>query len=381
MNFFKTPCLLYTPNYIKAVVIWGTAIAAFLQIMLMNTSNATEPKYIVVIGASAGGLHSIIELMAQVTEEMSAAFFVVLHTPNIAYSDVVIERVQKNTVFTCKLAENGEAIQSRHLYLAVPDKHLILERGKIILGQGPVENRWRPSIDVLFRSAAVAYDGRVIGIILSGMLEDGATGMQIIKECGGTCIVQDPAEAEYRDMPLAVLRNVDVDYCTTLQRIGIILQEKARNGMYEQHAIPRSIAKEAQIAARIATGIDSLEELEGTRSTYSCPDCGGALWEIHDGNITRYRCYTGHMYTANTLQETKRKELEDTFWVALRILEERRNLLVKMAEEESSKGWQRSADNKATRAEELEVHIGRLKDMLFETTDDPEPTKEQLEGK
>lgn len=339
-----------------------------------------EPKYIVVVGASAGGLHSIIELMAQFTEEIDAAVFVVLHTPNMAYSDVVISRLQKNTVFTCKMAEHDETIRSKHMYLAVPDRHLILKQGKIIIGQGPVENRWRPSIDVLFRSAAVAYDGRVIGIILTGLLEDGTAGMQFIKECGGTCIVQDPLEAEYPDMPQAVLRQVDVDYCVPPERMGAIIYEKARNGIHDGHIIPLHLLKEAEIAERVALGIDQMNDLKGERSAYSCPECGGALWELKKDGLTRYRCHTGHMYTASDLLDRKRTEQENTFWVALRLFEERRNLLNKMADEEDSKGWVKSAANKRTRAEELEVHIGRLKDMLFKSTYDQEPTRDELEG-
>lgn len=339
-----------------------------------------DPKFIIVIGASAGGLQSVIELMAQVTDEMNAAVFVVLHTPSTGYSDVIIQRLQKNAVFTCKMAEHDEVIRPRHFYLAVPDRHLILKRGKILLGQGPVENRWRPSIDVLFRSAAVAYDGRVIGVILTGLLEDGTTGMQIIKECGGTCIVQDPTEAEYPDMPKSVLRYVQVDYCTTLQRIAIILQEKARNGSYEKGVIPPHIAKEAEIAERVAIGINQVRAIGGERSDYSCPECGGAIWEIKEGGITRYRCHTGHMFTASELLEGKKKELEETFWVTLRILEERRSLLLKMSEEEEGKGWTRSAENKKERAGELEMHISRIKEILFASTDDPEPTRMQLEG-
>jgi len=340
-----------------------------------------EPKYIVVIGASAGGLQAVTELMAQITEETDAAVFVVLHAPNFAYGDLVIQRLQKNSVFKCKLAEHEETIQARHLYLAVPDHHLLLKKGKIMLGRGPVENRWRPSIDVLFRSAAVAYDGRTIGIVLTGLLEDGAAGMQIIKQCGGTCVVQDPNEAEYPDMPQAVMRLVDVDYCATLQQIAVILQEKTKNGVETNHEIPGAIQREAEIAERVAIGIDDVTALDGERSAYSCPECGGALWEIKNGDVTRFRCHTGHMFSAEELQEAKRKELENTFWVALRILEERRNLLNKMAEEERSKGWVKSSGNKQRRAEELETHIKRLKEILFHSTDDPEPTREQLEGK
>ena len=338
-----------------------------------------EPKFIIVIGGSAGGLHSVIELMAGVTEEMDASVLVVLHATNLAYYDVLVQRLQRNSVFTCKMAEHGEAIQNRHLYLAVPNQHLLVKAGKILLGRGPVENRYRPAIDVLFRSAAVAYNSRVIGVVLSGMLEDGTTGMQIIKQCGGTCIVQDPAEAEYADMPKSVLRYVKVDYCTSLQRIGIILQEKARNGVPGPSPVPGMIAKEAAIAERVAIGIDNVDPL-GERSAYSCPDSGGALWEIKHEGFTRFRCHTGHQYTADELQESKRRELENTFWVALRILEERRNLLEKMSEEERSKGWIHSAENKRGRAEELQEHIGRIKKLLFKATDDPEPTKLQLEG-
>lgn len=349
---------------------------------MIKQSRMKEPKHIIVIGASAGGLHAVIELMAQVTEEMDAAIFVVLHMPNSAYGDVIINRLQNNSVFFCKMAEHEEPIRSKHLYVAVPDYHLLIKNGRVMLGRGPVENRWRPSIDVLFRSAAVAYDSRVIGVILTGLLEDGASGMETIKQCGGTCIVQDPAKAEYPDMPQAVMRLVDVDYCASLQEIAIILQEKTRNGVAGHHPIPQRVQKEADIAERVAIGIEKVESLGGERSPYSCPECSGALWEIKDGNVIRYRCHTGHMFTADDLQEAKRKELEDTFWVALRILEERRNLLSKMAEEEERKSWMKSSGNKRKRAEELEMHIQRLKDILFHSTnDDPELTRVQLEGK
>ena len=241
----------------------------------------------------------------------------VLHTRSIAYEDVIIHRLQKNTVFASKMAEHNETIRAGYLYMAVSDYHLIVKRGKILLGRGPVENRWRPSIDVLFRSAAVAYNSRVIGIILTGLLEDGTAGMQTIKQCGGTCIVQDPEEAEYPDLPKSVLRYVDVNYCTSLERIGTILQEMVMNGVPEETTVPLHIAKEAEIAERVAIGINNVEAL-GERSPYSCPDCGGGLWEMKEKGLTRFRCYTGHMYTADELQEAKRRELEESFWEALR---------------------------------------------------------------
>ena len=338
-----------------------------------------EPRYVVAIGASAGGLQAITELMTHLHEPLDAAVLAVIHTPNIAYGDVIIDRIQRNTGFVCKMAEDEETIQSGHFYLAVPDHHLLVKDRKLALGRGAVENRWRPSIDALFRSAAVAYNSRAIGIVLTGLLEDGTTGMQFIKRCGGTCIVQDPTEAEYPDMPKSVLRFVQVDYCTKLERIATILQEMLRNGTPEPAPVPEEIAREAAIAERISIGMEDTKPLGGTMSPYSCPDCGGSLWEFNQDGLIRFRCYTGHAYTADELQESKRQELESSFWVALRILEERRNLLLKMSEEEEKKGWIASAANKARRADELQVHIGRIKEVLFSSTDDPEPNRLQLD--
>src|SRR4051812_33806463 len=130
--------------------------------------NQQEPKYIIVVGASAGGLHSILELIAQIPEKIDAAVFIVMHFRKLTSDSHILQRLQNNTSLTCRLAENEEIIRKGHIYLGMPDKHLVVKPGQIILGQGPQENLWRPSIDVLFRSAAAAYDSRTIGIILSG---------------------------------------------------------------------------------------------------------------------------------------------------------------------------------------------------------------------
>lgn len=330
----------------------------------MPVSPAPEPKFIVVIGTSAGGLNSIIELSAQFTAAMDVAVMVVLHVTKTSLSDVLLVRIQKNTVFTCKAAENGELIRSRHLYLAPGDRHLIVEQGKLLLGDGPPENRWRPSIDVLFRSAAAAYDGRCIGIILTGLLQDGTSGMLAIKRSGGTTIVQDPAQAEYPDMPKAVLAAMQPDYCLPLEEMGAVLLEKSTNGVPQPFPVPDDVKAEAVIAARMATGVAEVEKL-GERSIVSCPDCGGGLWEMVGDGVVRYRCYTGHVYTRNELLARHSESLENTLWVALRMLEERKNLLTKMSEEEARKGWQLGAAMKTKRAEELEVHVDKLKEVLF----------------
>jgi two-component system, chemotaxis family, protein-glutamate methylesterase/glutaminase len=305
------------------------------------------------------------ELTAQLTNKIDAAVIVVLHIAHLHSGEALVQRLQKNSFFTCKFANDGEIIQSGYLYMAVPDKHLLLKEDKIVLGQGPPENRWRPSIDALFRSAAANYNSKVIGIILTGLLQDGTAGMQAIKRSGGTCIVQDPDEAEYPDMPLSVINNMKVDYCVSLQAMGAILAEKTKDGIPEEHEVPHDIKIEAQIAERVAIDIDQLKEL-GNGSLFSCPDCGGGLWEMKEGGIVRYRCHTGHVYTQDEYAEKNKEALENTLWVALRMMEERKQLMDKMAREENSKGWARSAKAKEERATEMDVHIERLKQILFD---------------
>jgi two-component system chemotaxis response regulator CheB len=325
-----------------------------------------EPKFVVVVGASAGGLNSVIELCAQLTKEMNVAVFVVLHISHISMSDILVDRIQKSSSLTCKSAEHDESIRANHIYLAVPDSHLVMKDHKIVLGNGPAENRWRPSIDVLFRSAAASFGNRAIGVVLSGMLHDGTSGMIAIQRSGGTSIVQDPLEADYPDMPQSVLDNMKVDYCVSISQMGAIIKEKTRNGLPPDVDVPEDVKAEAEISQRVAVGIENVNGL-GERSLFSCPDCGGALWELEQNGRSRYRCHTGHAYSDQDLFLRMDENTENTLWIALRMLDERKALLQKMSAEELSKGWIRSAANKRKRTEELEEHIERLKQLLFDT--------------
>lgn len=330
------------------------------------STNINAPKFLVVVGASAGGIHSIMELTAQLTADMDAAFLIVLHLSYLPGQDSFVKRLQQYTDLTCKMAEDGETISSRYLYVAVPNKHLVVKDNQLILGNGPPENRWRPSIDVLFRSAAAAYNSRVIGIILTGMLQDGTAGMIAIKKCGGTCIVQDPNQAEYSEMPSYVLQNTEVDYCIPLEEMGTVISEKTGNGIPEPYPVPEDVKIEAQIAEKAVVDMNVLKKL-GNHSVFTCPDCGGGLWEIKKDGITRFRCHTGHSYTQEEYEIKQKEALESTFWVALRMLEERKQLMDKIAQEEMDKGWAFSAEAKKERAAELKIHIERLKQLLFET--------------
>ncbi|HEY0610305.1 MAG TPA: chemotaxis protein CheB [Chitinophaga sp.] len=329
-----------------------------------------HPRYLVVVGASAGGLNAVIELCSQLDTRMDAAICVVLHISHISMADILAERIQKTSAFTCSVAKDGEPILRHHVYMAAPDRHLLVKNYRLHLGKGPSENRWRPSIDALFRSAGVAYGVHTIGIVLTGLLQDGATGMQAIKKSGGLCIVQDPKKAEYPDMPQAVLDTTEVDYCVPLSQMGYVLRETTTNNHEKKPVkIPEDVRIEAAISERVATGINIVADL-GQKSIFTCPDCGGGLWEIAGGKIPRYRCHIGHAFTEKELQLRQHETLESTLWIALRMMEERRQLLQKMADEEKSRGRRQSGTGKAERADELSMHISRLKQLLFDTQQD-----------
>lgn len=335
----------------------------------MNDSKShTAPRFIVVIGTSAGGLTALEELVGYLKPGMRTAFFIVLHLSRKGIGDFLVHRLQRNTLLTCLIPSTNDPIREDHIYIAPPDHHLIVQKDTIIIGYGPEENRWRPSIDVLFRSAGAAYNGHTIGIVLTGLLDDGTAGMHAIKKCGGTSIVQDPNEAEYPDMPLSVLNNMEVDHCISLSAMGDLLGKITGNTEVKETEVPPEINAESQIAEKVATGIDKVTPL-GDLSVYSCPDCGGSLWHIDNANICRYRCHIGHSYSETDLNSKQGEMLEATLWVALRMMEERKRLLKKMETDSTKKGFSRIATGHIESANALDVHINKLKQLLYAVQD------------
>lgn len=326
-----------------------------------------EPKFIITVGASAGGMNALSELVAQFTEDMEVAVFIVMHLSRASISDFLSNRLQPHTSFQCKVAQEGGNIEKGHIYIAASNKHLLVKKNKIILGQGPEENRWRPSIDVLFRSAAAAFSTRVIGIILTGSLDDGTTGMSAIKRSGGTCIVQDPNEAEYPDMPLSVLDNMEVDYCIPLAKMGGAIFDIIQTEP-ESIAAPPDVIIESVIAERVVVDYENVKKL-GEKSIYACPDCGGGLWYItkENGKPNRYRCHIGHSYSEKDLVVKQGEILESTLWTALRIMEERRNLLMKMETDHQKKGLSQMATSYREKGKEIQFHVDKMKEILFAT--------------
>lgn len=331
----------------------------------------TKEKIILVVGASAGGTSALPELIRQITADMKLAVLVVLHLSKAPIGELLVNRLQKSTSLKCKIPKHGETIKNGHIYIAMPDHHLMVKENTILLGKGPMENRYRPSIDALFRSAAVSYNSKVIGVILTGMLEDGASGMYAIKKAGGICIIQDPKEAKYPDMPRAVLSVLKPDYSVPVSEMGAAISEAiATLKKRKQVKVPADLVKEAEIAERVNVGIEQVQNL-GERSNISCPECGGGLWEIKDNGFTRYRCHVGHAFSEEGLISSMEASTESTLWIALRMLDERKNLLQQLGDKEMKRGNQKVAATYSQRAREMEVHAEKLKEILFSVARDP----------
>ncbi|MBC7867417.1 MAG: chemotaxis protein CheB [Gloeobacteraceae cyanobacterium ES-bin-316] len=325
-----------------------------------------HPKFITVVGTSAGGMSALIELVSQLREDMDTAVLIVMHLSGTGISDFLVHRLQPHSSFKCKLAVDGASIERGCIYVATAHVHLLVKENAILIGRGPEENRWRPSIDVLFRSAAVAYNTRCIGIVLTGLLDDGTTGMFAIKRSGGCCIVQDPNEAEYPDMPLSVLDHMEVDYCVPLQEMGNILATILKTTPASKKA-PEEIIIESEIAERVVVDYDNVARI-AEKSIYACPDCGGGLWEMTKaGNdkVIRYRCHIGHSYSEKDLVIKQGEIFESTLWVALRMMEERRNLLIKLETDHLKKGLAVMAKSYKTKADTIQGHVDKMKEVLF----------------
>ena len=328
------------------------------------------PKFVVVVGTSAGGLNALSEFVSQIPPKTDAAYFIVMHLSRTAISDFLLLRLQKLTSLKCEIAQEGLAIAREHIYIASSNEHLLVKKDRIVLGRGPEENRWKPSIDVLFRSAAAAFSTRAIGVILTGLLDDGATGMLAIKRSGGTSIVQDPNEAEYPDMPLAVMNMMEVDYCIPLAEMGLVISEIVQTDPARVEA-PEDVLIESQIAERVVVDYDNVRQL-GDKSIYACPDCGGGLWTItppgeDNSELTRYRCHIGHSYSEKDLIFKQEQVFESTLWVALRIMEERKTLLRKMESDNIKRGFVSGAKSYKEKADAIQIHVDKMKEILFDS--------------
>ncbi|HEV2707003.1 MAG TPA: chemotaxis protein CheB [Pyrinomonadaceae bacterium] len=289
------------------------------------------PKDIIVIGTSAGGIETLRVLVAGLPSDFAASVFIVLHTS--AESPGMLPAILRRAGdLPADNARDGERIQTGRIYVAPPDHHLIIEPGIMRTTRGPKENRFRPAIDPLFRSAAQVYGPRVIGVILTGYLDDGTAGLWMVKQLGGTAVVQDPEDALVDSMPRNALQYVNVDYCLPVAEIAPLLvrltNKAAEEGVYE-------VPEETKIEVNIAKAEQALEAgvlKLGEPSNYACPECHGVLLQLKEENRIRFRCHTGHAYSLESLVAELDEAIEESLWSAIRSVEEKVLLMRHLAE-------------------------------------------------
>lgn len=283
-----------------------------------------EKRNIIVVGASAGGIDALKKLLAPLPADLDAAIFIVWHmAPSVR--GVLPQILHSVTPLAVSHALDGELIQHNRIYVAPPDHHLLLEGGRVRLTRGPKENRFRPAIDPLFRSAALSYGNRVMGVILSGALDDGTAGLWTIKERGGLALVQDPAEAESPSMPESAIRQVAVDYILPVAQLAAqLVKLTAQTVPPASEADARETQKtelEVRIAAQDNDAAMTMFSF-GALSPYTCPECHGVLTMLMEGSLARFRCHTGHAYSVDTLLTALTETIEDNLYNTLRSMDE-----------------------------------------------------------
>lgn len=313
------------------------------------------------IGASAGGLAVLCELMRGLPMRFPAALFVAVHT-SADNPGVLPQILARFGPLPVAFARDGEAITRGRIYVAPPDYHLLVERGWVRVTRGPKENGFRPAVDSLFRTAARSYGPRTIGLVLSGALNDGTHGLSLIAEVGGVALAQDPQEALIPSMPLSAIQNVEVRRVLHSAEIAGVLAEIVR----EQVEVPEgAVDREPDVGAGATSS--QRETPPGVPSGYTCPECGGAMWEVDpSGKLLRFRCHVGHGFTAEALIARQENDLDAAIWTALRTLEEHVALCRRVAGRADERGlpglaarYRRDADEGAMRAEVIRAALER----------------------
>jgi two-component system chemotaxis response regulator CheB len=294
---------------------------------------------IVVIGASAGGVEALTRLVRDLPAGLPASLFVVCHFP-ASHRSVLPEILSRTGQLLATHAIDGEPFHPGHIYLAPPDYHLLLAEGqRMRVNRGPRENHHRPAVDPLFRSAAKFYGRRVIAVVLSGSLNDGAAGLLAVRAAGGIAVIQDPSDAKVSSMPTNAARIAGIDYSVPLDRLGPLLVQ----------LIPQTFSSPG--GSSMTDPIEKLPEMveavmseqvrnerRGHVSVYTCPECGGALWQVDESQLVQFRCHVGHIYNGETLLEDQAAALEAALWTAVRTFKERHLLAQQLAQQEKRRG-------------------------------------------
>ncbi|KQS30941.1 chemotaxis protein CheB [Dyadobacter sp. Leaf189] len=326
-----------------------------------------ENRDIVVIGASAGGVTALKEVVACLPGDLKAAVFIVQHLSPETKS-YLPEILSYAGNLPAAHPKDGEIIEAGRIYVAKPDYHMIVEDNTISVKKGPKENRFRPSIDVTMRSVACQFGGRAIGIVLTGRLTDGTSGLWSVKEMGGTTIVQAPEDSMFADMPNNVIKHIDVHHIVPLQEIGPLIIELVGQSADQLKKTDEPLKELLKIETEIAAEENALEKgitEMGEKTNLTCPECGGALVSLREGTSVRYRCHTGHGFSSESLWLSINESIETKLWQAVRSLEEGIIFLEQSATHYDSQGDELNSTELYGKADELKSRSKALIKFIY----------------
>jgi two-component system chemotaxis response regulator CheB len=318
---------------------------------------------IVVVGGSAGSIEAVAELVRGLPQGFAGSMFVVVHFPS-SVTSTLPRILSRAGPLPASHAVDGERIEPGRIYVARPDWHLLLNDGHVSLTRGPKENGHRPALDPLFRTAAHSYGSRVVGVVLSGNLNDGTAGLLTIKQRGGMAIVQSLDTALYPGMPRSAIEHVAVDHVLSPPEIARLITDLAREAVPSLEVIPMS--EELSLAQPDEVARADRQTQPGVPSTMACPECHGVLWEVKDEELVRFRCRVGHAYSDEALLVHQAEQLEAALWTALRALEEHSALAKRLASRASQRGHIHSASVFTEQFMDAEQHATVIRDVLQE---------------
>jgi two-component system, chemotaxis family, protein-glutamate methylesterase/glutaminase len=336
-----------------------------------DSAPAQRGRTLIVAGASAGGVEALVALVRSLPADFPHAMLVVLHVAPTATSvlPAILARACHLPVDSPK---DGDELRDGHVYVAPPDSHLVVEDSRLRLSQAPRENGHRPAIDPTMRTAAAAYDGGTIGIVLSGSRDDGTAGLIAIKARGGTAIVQDPEEALYPAMPRSAMAHLEPDAVLPIAAMaGWILEHATKNGPTESNP-PMAIETNSDDARRPVETMthDSPLSATGEGTRFTCPDCGGVLFERHEGALDRFECSVGHVFSIESLSNAQAEALESALWAAVRSLEDRAALLKRLADRARGNQQHRSANAFERQADDARVRSRTIREAIQHASQD-----------
>jgi len=317
---------------------------------------------VLAIGTSAGGVEALLFLAKRFSPEFPAAVLVTIHLPSHSRS-ALDELLTHAGRLPAQFARDGMVLSKGRIYIAPPDRHLLLDGDRIALGEGPRENNARPAIDPMLRSTALCCSGRAIGVVLTGSLGDGASGLWAIRHAGGIAVVQDPKDAAFAEMPLTALNRAKPDHVVSLGEMPALLESLVHQPAGEGRPLPRSLKYEVEIARNGSSSMDEMDSI-GRRSVLACPDCGGVMWEIDEEELVRYRCHVGHTYTAEVMSLALDENLRRALATALRALEERVALARKLHRQAVDGGHRLLAQTWAEKAREFEREMDVIRGSI-----------------